>query len=162
MKKNSNFVDNILKKLQNDYIKIEEERSKYKETLKSKKVQKKVIDRHVYIQNIEKKLNEIVAHSMEIKKQDKKPNFSLSHKQLPSNEDPNLIDNFKKMGEKSLSRIEKLKISLALEEKNSMKRKDRLCRLFFSTGVCRWGDKCNFAHSVKDIEGEYRPKGALN
>ena len=149
-------VDNILKKIQSDYIKIEEERTKYKENLRSKKVQKKVVERQAHIQNLEKQLNEIVAHSMEIKKQDKKPNF-LSHKNLPS------MDEFagfqKKRGDKSATNIEKLKMRLSAEEKSAMKKKDRLCRLFFSTGLCRWGDKCNFAHSIKEIEGEYRPKG---
>ena len=155
MKKLPNVVTNILKKLQTDYNKIEEERNKYKENMKTKKVQKKVIDRHAYISNIEKKLNEIVAHSMEIKKQDKKLNYSLSHKNLPLNDDHQIFVKNKRM-----TRIEKLKVKLKIDEKTSMKNKDRLCRLFFSTGICRWGDKCNFAHSVKEIEGEYHPIGS--
>jgi hypothetical protein len=159
MKKNSLVVDNILKRLHNDYVKIEEERTKYNENLKSKKVQKKVVERQAYIQNIEKKLNEIVAHSMEIKKQDKKPNFSLSHKNLPMMDESKFSIAQKKKGEKSASNIENLKLKLSVEEKSTMKNKNRLCRLFFSTGLCRWGDKCNFAHSIKEIEGEYCPKG---
>lgn len=160
MIKNPVVVDKILKKLQTDYVKIEEERNKYQENLKSKKVQKKIIDRQTYIQNIEKKLNEIVAHSLEIKKQDKKPNFSLSHKNLPSMEmdEPKIINDMK-IKQNSLSRAEKVKLNLFLQEKRMMKSKTRLCRLLFSTGICRWGDKCNFAHNIKEIEGEYRPKG---
>ncbi len=159
MIKSFSVVENILKKLQDDYLKIEEERNQYKENLKSKKIQKKIIDRHSYIQNIEKKLNEIVAHSMEIKKQDKKLNFSLSQKAAPLSDDNKLMDIMKKTGSSSMTRIEKIKLRLNAEEKSSMKKKDRLCRLFFSTGLCRWGEKCNFAHSIKEIEGEYKPKG---
>ena len=152
-------MDKILQKLKKDYVLIEEERTQYQENLKTTKVQKKIIDRQTCIQTMEKKLNEIVAHSLEIKKQDKKPLFSQSHKNMPSLEEPNLLENMKKIKENNLSRAEKVKLKLFLDEKRIMKEKSRLCQIYLSKGICRWGDKCNFAHSIKEIQGEYRPKG---
>lgn len=130
MHTSSIIVSKILQKIESEYMQLPSP-SETQETLqKSKKTQKSVIDRQTYIQNIEKKLNEITVHSLEAKK----IAFGSSNKKLEA---------------------ENKEIYKRPEGK---KEKKRICRLFFTTGICRWGEKCEMAHGIQEIGIEYQPK----
>lgn len=130
MNASSAIVRKILEKIESEYMQLPSPSESQEILQKSKKTQKPVIDRQTYIQNIEKKLNEITVHSLEAKK----VAFSSSNKKLEAENNE------------------------IYKKPEGKKEKRRICRLFFTTGICRWGEKCDMAHGIHEIGIEYQPK----
>ena len=138
MIKNTKYINGILVKINNFYSDLEEQKKQNNEKIqKAKKNQKTTSsDKQLYLQNLEKKINEISSYSMESKE---KRGNTISKIQIKS---------------------DGLKASEAGQPSTDKKiKKFKLCHQFIATGFCRGGSECMMAHKISDLDTEYIPKG---
>ena len=138
MIKNTKYINGILVKINNFYSDLEEQKKQNNEKIqRAKKNQKNTSsDKQLYLQNLEKKINEISSYSMESKE---KRGITIS-KILTKSEGQKVSDTGQLTADKKVKKF-------------------KLCHQFIATGFCRGGTECTMAHKIADLDTEYIPKG---
>lgn len=119
-------MQNVLTKIQNFYQKDQD--GPHKESVNPENGRPPPLNKPQYMQNLEKRLNEITAQSFDAKKA--QSTLSFKNNELPK-EEPARVKN-----------------------KGNAK-KLRLCRQFVKTGLCRQAERCPYAHHVSELDVEY-------
>ncbi|EAS05959.2 ankyrin repeat protein (macronuclear) [Tetrahymena thermophila SB210] len=132
-------VGTIVNNVNNYYLEQEEKERLLQASMSNKKPQKKIIQKQVYMQHLEKRLNEITAIGKEMR--------DIQANQTQS---------------KQKEMVKQLQMETQIKDSKQQQKKLRLCKQFMQTGLCRNKDTCKYAHSIQTLDTEYFPQSWVN
>ncbi|CAD8155698.1 unnamed protein product [Paramecium octaurelia] len=130
--KQTKQVSDILNKIQDFY----RTQSLNKTATKKFNISRQTIsNKNLYLQQFEKKLEEVTAFN---------PRKSM------------VLSKFKEYEQSKQEQNHNKDIATILKEKQKIP-KTRICRQYIKTKQCRMGANCKYAHSIKELDIEYAP-----